>query len=154
VRFPGKIKAKAMPKKATLQKKNDIPDHSAPASSPHLQNLPILQRGKDLTSKKSVRHTKRRRPHSKLRTCFETLMPPGQPMMIEPKILPIFSGFQDQRGNWNAAILLTANASTPCTGATAVDMHTALTADLTARHVITTSAINQLFIRNRRAACA
>jgi hypothetical protein len=87
-----------------------------------------------------VRHTKRRRPHSKLRTCFETLMPPGQPMMIEPKILPIFSGFQDQRGNWNAAILLTANVSTPCTGATAVDMHTALTADLTARHVITTSA--------------
>ena len=61
-------------------------------------------------------------------------------MMIEPKILPIFSGFQDQRGNWNAAILLTANVSTPCTGATAVDMHTALTADLTARHVITTSA--------------
>ena len=50
------------------------------------------------------------------------------------------NGSQDQKENWNAATLLIANVSTPCTGATAVDMHTALTADLTARHVITTSA--------------
>jgi hypothetical protein len=46
IHFPDKIKAKAVPKKASWQK-FDIPDHSAPASSPHLQNLPILQRGKD-----------------------------------------------------------------------------------------------------------
>ena len=51
------------------------------------------------------------------------------------------NGSQDQKENWTAAILLIAYVSTPCAGATAVDMHTALTADLTARHVITTSAI-------------
>ena len=33
IHFPDKIKAKAVPKKASWQKKFDIPDHSAPASS-------------------------------------------------------------------------------------------------------------------------